>query len=87
MHESALMRDLLRRIDGIARAEQARRVTGVSVRLGALNPVSPEHFAEHFALAVAGTIVEGARLTITVSDDIRLADAQDILIESIEVDA
>ena len=86
MHESALMRDLLRRIDGIARAEHARRVTALTVRLGALNPVSPEHLAGHFAHASAGTIAEGARLTITVSDDIAQADAQSLLIESIEVE-
>lgn len=86
MHESALMRDLLRRIDGIARAEHARRVTAATVRLGALSPLSPEHLAEHFAHASAGTIAEGARLTITVSGDMEDADAQAVLLESVELE-
>ena len=86
MHESALMRDLLRRIDGIARAEHARRITALTVRLGALSPLSPEHLAEHFAHAGAGTIAAGARLTITVSGDMEDADAQAVLRESVELE-
>lgn len=87
MHEAALMRDLMRRIEAVARAEEARRVTGLSVRLGALSHFSPEHFAEHFAAASRGTIAEGARLDVTVSDDIRHPDAQGVVIESVEVEA
>jgi Zn finger protein HypA/HybF involved in hydrogenase expression len=86
MHESALMRDLLRRIEAVARAERARRVTAATVRLGALNPLSPEHLAGHFAHASAGTIAAGARLTITVSDDMEDADAQAVLLESVELE-
>ena len=87
MHEVALMRDLMRRIEGVASAEKARRVTGLKVWLGALSHFSAEHFAEHFAEASRGTIAEGARLAVTVSDDIGHPEAQGVRIESIDVEA
>jgi hydrogenase nickel incorporation protein HypA/HybF len=86
MHEASLMRGLLRRIDAIARAERARRVTGLSVWLGALTHMTPEHFTEHFARASQGTLAQGARLQVTASADLDHANAQDILIESVEVE-
>ncbi len=86
MHEALLIRDLFRRIEAIAKAEQARRVTGLSVWLGALSHLSAEHFAEHFAQTSRGTIAEGARLQITVSADPVHVNAQDVLIESVEVE-
>jgi hydrogenase nickel incorporation protein HypA/HybF len=86
MHELSLIADLLRRIDAIAKAESARRVVAVSVWIGALAHISAEHFAEHFNEAAAGTIAAGARLDATVSGDTAHANAQDILLESIEVE-
>jgi hydrogenase nickel incorporation protein HypA/HybF len=87
MHEASLIVDLLRRIEAVAAAEHARRVTGVTIWLGALSHLSPEHFAEHFAQESPGTIAEGARLSITASDDPGHANAQDVLIESVEVES
>jgi len=87
MHEASLMAGLMRRINEIAEAEQANRVTGVSVWLGALSHMTESHFAEHFAEASAGTRAEGARLDVTLSTDINHPSAQDVLLESIEVEA
>ena len=70
MHEHALINDLMRRIARAAEAEDAERVVAVSVWLGALSHMSPEHFPEHFEHASTGTIAEGARLDIAASDDI-----------------
>lgn len=86
MHEATLMKGLMRRIEGIARDQRAERVVGVSVWLGAFSHMSPAHFAEHFEEASAGTIAEGARLSATASDDIRHPNAQDVLLQSIEVE-
>ena len=60
MHERALMTDLMREIEGVARADGATRVTRVSVRLGALSHFTQEHFREHFVDASRGTLAEGA---------------------------
>lgn len=86
MHEASLMTDLMRRIEEIARAENAQRVVGVSVWLGALSHMSEAHFVEHFERAAAGTLAEGAQLEITVSADTGHANAQDLVLESIELD-
>jgi hydrogenase nickel incorporation protein HypA/HybF len=86
VHELSLMADLLRRIEAAASAARARRVVGVSVWIGALAHLSAEHFAEHFETAAVGTIAAGAILRTTVSDDAADANAQGILLESIEVE-
>jgi len=87
MHEASLIAGLINRIDAIARAEDAKRVVGVSVWLGALSHMSKAHFAEHFEHAAAGTVAEGARLDVTVSDDCDHKNAQDLVLESVEVES
>jgi hydrogenase nickel incorporation protein HypA/HybF len=86
MHEASLIANLMRQIDEIARTEDARRVVRVSVWLGALSHMSPEHFAEHFERAACGTLAEGAQLDVTVSADLGGANAQDLLLETVEVE-
>lgn len=86
MHEASLMSNLLRHITEVAAAQGARRVVTVSVWLGALSHMSAEHFTEHFEAASAGTVAAGATLRTTVSEDIRHADAQNVLLEDIEVE-
>ena len=87
MHEASLISNLMNRISEMAKAENATRVTAVSVWLGALSHMSKAHFAEHFERAAAGTMAEGAHLEITVSDDTGHANAQDLVLESIEVES
>jgi hydrogenase nickel incorporation protein HypA/HybF len=86
MHEASLTAGLMRRIDEVAKCEGARRIVRVSVWLGALSHMSAEHFAEHFERAATGTIAEGARLDVTISDDPGHANAQDLMLKSIAVE-
>jgi len=86
MHEASLMNSLMRQIETVAGAEGAGRVVSVSVWLGALSHMSEQHFADHFSHTSKGTIAEGARLHITLSQDIEDANAQLIRLESVEVD-
>ena len=86
MHEAHLMRDLMHRIETVAREQNARRVSGVRVWLGALSHFSVEHFREHFEDAAQGTIAAGARVEATLSDDIRHPEAGGVVLESIEVE-
>ncbi len=86
MHETSLVAALVRRIQAAASAEGAQHVVGVSVWIGALCHMSPEHFAEHFERAAAGTAAAGARLEVTASDDTSHPDAQNVLLERIEVE-
>ena len=86
MHEASLMTGLIGRIREIAAAEQATRVVAIKVWCGALSHMSRAHFAEHFARAAAGTLAESAALDVTVSDDLTDPRAQDIVLESVDVE-
>ncbi|HEV2350117.1 MAG TPA: hydrogenase maturation nickel metallochaperone HypA [Terriglobia bacterium] len=86
MHESSLMAGLMRQVDSIARSQKATKVVGVKVKLGALSHMSPEHFQEHFDVASRGTLAEGAALSIEILPDLSDPHAQEILLDSIEVE-
>ena len=85
MHEHSLIANLLTRIEAVARQENAARVVGVTVWLGALCHLSASHFREHFEDGSRGSLAQGARLDIEVSDDPDHPQAQDILLRSVEV--
>ena len=86
MHERALMTDLMREIEGVARADGATRVTRVSVRLGALSHFTEEHFREHFLDASRGTLADGAAVEAVLADDLDDPRATGVVLESVEVD-
>jgi hydrogenase nickel incorporation protein HypA/HybF len=86
VHEASLMRNLMGQILALARERRAARVVGLTVRLGALSHLSPEHFCTHFEEAARGTIAEGALLETIVETDIRAACAADVLLEAIEIE-
>jgi len=86
MHEMSLMRGLLRQVEELASREGASAVTSIRLRLGALSHFSPEHFREHFDRAAPGTCAEGARLEISTSEDVHDPHAQDVLIQSVEIE-
>lgn len=86
MHETGIVRDLVRRLEMAARDAGAARVSGVTVRLGALSQFSPEHFRQHFDEEIRGTLAEGAALRIQTCEDIADARAQDVMMESIDLE-
>ena len=86
MHETHLIHDLMRKVEAIARDQNARKVVSVKLRLGALCHMSAEHFREHFDEESKGTIADGARLEVDVSTDEDDPQAQDIMLESVEVE-
>jgi hydrogenase nickel incorporation protein HypA/HybF len=87
MHEAALVDALLRRVLEVADEAGARRVTRVSVRLGALCHLSAEHLAGHFPVAAAGTLAAGAELCIQAGSDPAGAGALDLALDSVEVES
>ncbi len=85
MHEFSLIKDLIRKITTIAHEQHASKVLSVTIKLGALPHISPDHFRDHFVLASHGTIAEGARLNIEFMTDVTDPQSQEVLIENIEV--
>ena len=86
MHEQSLIINLIKQIESIAKENEARKVTAVRIKLGALSHTSPEHFREHFEPLAVGTVVDGAQLEFMISEDMDDPYAQDILIESIDIE-
>lgn len=86
MHEQSLMNDLMRKILSVSLHNQNARVVGLNVKLGALAHISPGHFMEHFNDAARGTVAEGAHINIEVGTDTTDPRAQDIWIESVELE-
>ncbi len=86
MHEHALLRDVMRKIEEVAAEQGAARVSRVAVRLGALSHFTPEHFREHFVDASRDTIAEGATVDAVVDREIDDERATEVVIESIEVE-
>ena len=86
MHETGIVRDLVRRMETAARDARAVRITGVAVWLGALSQFSPEHFREHFDDEARGTLAEGAALSIERSTDFAHPRAQDVMMQSLDLE-
>jgi hydrogenase nickel incorporation protein HypA/HybF len=80
------MRGLIDKLETLGREQQATRVKRVRVRLGALSHFSAEHFREHFELASRGTLSEDALLDIELSTDIADPQAQDVVLESFDIE-
>jgi hydrogenase nickel incorporation protein HypA/HybF len=86
MHETGLVRDLVRQLEKAAQEAGAERVSGVVVWLGALSHFSPEHFREHFDSEARGTVAEGAALEIELSQDVGHPHAQNVMMRSIDLE-
>jgi hydrogenase nickel incorporation protein HypA/HybF len=79
------MDDLVRKVLAVAEAEQATSVSRIRVRLGALSHFTPEHFVEHWVDATRGTPAEGAEVEATMGEDLSGANADGVVLESVEV--
>lgn len=86
MHETGIVRDLVRRVEAAATDAGAIRVVGISVWLGALSQFSPAHFREHFDDEARGTLAEHAKLNIETSDDPSDPNALSVMIRDLELE-
>lgn len=86
MHETGIVRDLVRRLEQAAQDAGAVRVCAVQVWLGALSQFSPTHFREHYDDAARGTVAQGAVLHITASGDALHPQAQSVMMVSVDLD-
>jgi len=85
MHEMTLLRDVVQKIHQVARVNRAERVTKVTLKLGALAHISADHLREHFEEAVAGSMIEDAELVIIEPGDPEDPNAQEIILQDVEV--
>lgn len=83
MHEQSLIRNLVEKIHRLAATERGTLVAA-KLRLGALAHISADHLREHFERETSGTALAGLQLKIEEQPDINHAEAQDIILDSLE---
>lgn len=86
MHETGIVKDLVRRMEDAAREAGAERIVAATVWLGALSQFSPAHFREHFDEEVRGTMAQDAELTVQGSDDASDPNAQAVMLLSLDLE-
>lgn len=84
MHEHSLIKNLIDKVNDIARQQPGGRITGIKVRLGALAHISAEHFREHFDNETQDSVLEGVALDVEELTDPHDPLAQEILLESVD---
>jgi hydrogenase nickel incorporation protein HypA/HybF len=84
-HELSLLSDLMGKICAVSAENGHKPVVGVTLKLGALTPISPDHLREHFEQAARHTVAAAARLTIKPSSDLNDPQAQDIRLLEVEL--
>ena len=86
MHEFSLIQNLMKKLELISESHEGKKLVGVKVKLGAFSHISAEHFREHFVHAARGTTAEDAELEVEESKDEQDPHAQDIILESVQVE-
>ena len=86
MHESGMIRGLLQKMQSVLCEHGGQKIQSATVWLGALSQISAEHFREHFESETVGTVAEGCKLHIEVSDDLFHPNTQNILLKSVDID-
>jgi hydrogenase nickel incorporation protein HypA/HybF len=85
MHELTAIARLVRQAEAAAREQGYERVQAVTVRVGALAPVSPDVLQGLYAEAARGTALEGASLRVERSSDLSDEAAGSVALVSIDV--
>jgi hydrogenase nickel incorporation protein HypA/HybF len=85
VHERALISDLVRKVEDVARVEGAERVTRVEVRFGTLSHFTPAHFRDHFEDAARGTVAEGADVDAVLDEGLTGERAAGVVLVGVEI--
>lgn len=84
MHEHSYVNHLVQRIDTLMRENAMSRITGLTVRVGALSLFSPEHIQAHLEQAMLDRMSDNVDVRIVVDSDTESAEALEAVIETIE---
>ncbi len=86
MHEEAMLRDVVRKAEEVARAEGPARVTRVRLWVGARSHLAGPELKERWANAVRETVLSGAEVEVESSTDPTDANAERVILRSLDVD-
>jgi len=80
-----VIRDVIRRLETVAREQGGSRVTRIRVRIRPSSGLSPEDFRTRFARSARATLAEGAEVQVQTDGD---ADAgtEEVFLETVEIE-
>jgi hydrogenase nickel incorporation protein HypA/HybF len=87
MHEMSLFKNIMQKIDSISKEQEGKKILKMKIILGAHSHLSSSHFREHFDIFSKGTPAEGALLDIIEDSDTESPYAQEVILDSVEVEA
>jgi hydrogenase nickel incorporation protein HypA/HybF len=87
MHEEAMLRDVIRKAEEVARESGPGRVTRVRLWVGARSHLAGPELEARWVHAVHGTALSGARVDIEVSRDAAHPNAESIVLQSVDLDS
>lgn len=85
MHEEALLRDLVRKVDELAVRERATTVRTVRLWVGALSHLRADDLISQWARVAAGTAGARAVVEAVTSTDVRDPRAQGVVLVSLDL--
>ncbi|HTT45348.1 MAG TPA: hydrogenase maturation nickel metallochaperone HypA [Thermoplasmata archaeon] len=87
MHEEAMVRDVIRKAEEVARREGAGRVTRVRLWVGARSHLDGPELKARWAYAVRGTALDGAEVVVESSRERGDPNAELVMLRSLDVDS
>ncbi len=84
MHEIGIVRQMVRTVTAFAEENGIREISGVTVDCGELSLVIPEYVEELYPVAVKGSILENAKLSIHMVPGLAECDACDEIFNVVE---
>ena len=87
MHEEAMLRDVIRKAEEVAKREGAARVTRVRLWVGARSHLGGPELRARWAYAVRGTALDGAEVEVESSRERGDPNAELVMLRSLDVDS
>lgn len=86
MHEEALLKDVIRKAEEVARQQGATRVTRVRIWVGARSHLGGPELRARWMAAVRGTALSAAEIEVESSTDRADPNAEGVMLRSLDVD-
>ena len=86
MHEEAILRDLVRKVEEVARTNGSVRVDRVRIWVGALAHLSEGQARNRWSTLTQGTVAEGSRLEIELSSDLADPQSTGVVLKSLDAE-
>lgn len=83
MHETAVIRGLVRKLCELVKQQGASGVEKLNVTLGALSHFTPEHFRRHLEIETRDTVLENVEVICRQSTDINDPNANGVTVNQV----